>query len=275
MNDPLLSEVRSVGPVRLQMLSGGHGRPILFLHPGIGFRGAHALLGKLTALGHVIAPAHPGFEGSENQPGITCVDDVSYLYLDLLDELDRPAIVVGASLGGWIALEMAVKSTARIAGLVLLDSVGVRFNSRDVPDFADIYALTSEEIGQRLYRDPARARIDYPNTPTAELEIIARNREAEARFCWSPYLHSPHLGARLHRVDVPTLVLWGEQDGLAPVAYGRKLAKALPRAILQTIDGAAHFPHVEQPGAVAAAVQGFLQWLPTHTTVATQKELAQ
>jgi len=272
-SNALSSELRSVGPVRLEILTGGTGRPILFLHPGIGFRGGHAFLDRLAASGQVVAPAHPGFEGSQGHASIASVDDISYLYLDLLAQFGEPALVVGASLGGWIALEMAVKSTARIAGLVLIDSVGVRFETRDVPDFADIYVLSSEEIAARTFHDPALARIDYPNTPAAELEIIARNREAEARFCWSPYLHSPRLRTRLHRVDVQTLLLWGEDDRLAPPDYGRRLAKALPSAAFETIADAGHFPQIERPDAVAAAIGRFVTTLAPR--VGAQKELAQ
>jgi len=274
--DTLSTAVRPVGGkgTRLEIVEGGTGRPILFLHPGIGLRGATPFLERLTKLGRVTAPAHPGFHGSDVPPDTTSVDDISYLYLDLLESLEAPAVVVGVSLGGWIALEMAVKSARRMAGLVLVDSVGVRFNTRTVQDFADIYALSSAEIDKRLYHDPSLARIDYPNTPPAELEVIARNREAETRLSWSPYLHSPHLGQRLHRVDVPTSVLWGESDGLAPPAYGKRLADALPRATFETIPGAGHFPHIEQPEELAARIARFMATLPVPDVASGRKEMS-
>jgi pimeloyl-ACP methyl ester carboxylesterase len=255
---------RKVGPgaVPLEILEAGKGRPILFLHPGIGLRDATAFIQKLSVLGHVIAPAHPGFHGSANHASATSVDDLSYLYLDLLEELDEPAIVVGSSLGGWIALEAAVKCSDRIAGLVLVDTVGVRFNTRDVQDFADIYARSSAELNALLYHDAARGQIDYPSRPVAELEVIARNREAEARLAWSPYLHSPRLGTRLHRAKVPTMVVWGASDGFAPRAYGQRLAKALPNASFEVIDEAGHFPHIEQPDQLVATIRRFVESLP-------------
>lgn len=274
MPNALSSQTRTVGPAKLEVRSGGSGRPIVFLHPGIGFRRSDAFLQSLMTLGHVVAPAHPGFEGSGDHPSITSVDDISYLYLDLLEQLGEPALVVGSSMGGWIALETAVKSSEHIAGLVLLDAVGLRFNNRTDADFMDLYATDSDEIGKRLFHDPQHAAIDYPNRPVAELETIARNREAEVRFCWSPYMHSPHLAARIHRAKAPSLVLWGEYDGLAPISYGRQLADLLPQATFETIGKAGHFPHIEQPDAVIASIQRFLQSLPAKASTVRQKELA-
>jgi pimeloyl-ACP methyl ester carboxylesterase len=258
--------------VRLEITEGGEGRPIVFLHPGVGLRDALPFLERLHHIGHVIAPAHPGFHGSENSPNVTSVDDLAYLYLDFLESLKEPAIVVGVSLGGWIALEMAVKSTRNIAGLVLADSVGVRFETRGIQDFADIYALSRAELDKRIYHDPAHGQIDYPSRPQAELELIARNREAEVRYTWSPYMHSPRLGTRLYRIDVPTLVAWGESDGIALPAYGRRLARALPQATFETIVEAGHFPHIEQPDQLAARIDRFIGSLPQSGAGSRQKE---
>jgi pimeloyl-ACP methyl ester carboxylesterase len=251
------TKLRVVGAsTELEIIETGRGRPILFLHPGIGLRGAEPFLKALGRIGRVIAPAHPGFHGSP-VGGFKSVDDLSYLYLSLLEDLDEPALVIGSSFGGWIALETAVKSTASIAGLVLVDSVGARFNSRDKPDFADIYALPRAELDKRMYHDPTIAQIDYPSTPQSELEIIARNREAEARFSWSPYLHNPSLNARLYRVSTPALVVWGESDTFAPLSYGRQLANALPNACFETIGKAGHFPHIEQANELVSRIERF------------------
>lgn len=269
-NASLATRVVNVAGIRLDTLEAGEGPPILFLHPGSGLRDAEPFLARLARLGRVLAPAHPGFHKSELPAGIATVDDISYVYLELLQSLGKPAIVVGSSLGGWIALEAAVKSIQHIAALVLVDSVGVRFAERDASDFADIYALPRADIDRLVYHDPSRGHFDYPQMPQAELETIARNREAEARFCWSPYLHSPRLGTRLHRVRVPTLVAWGESDGLAPPAYGRRLSAALPRATFQTIGAAGHLPHVEQPDALVNLIERFL----AEQGLMQQKELA-
>lgn len=258
-NDALKTEMWTVGAgTQLEVITTGAGRPIVFLHPGLGLRGAERFLRALGRIGKVIAPAHPGFQGSP-AGGFASVDDLSYLYLSVLERLDEPALVIGSSLGGWIALETAVKSTSHIAGLVLVDAVGVRFATRDTPDFADIYALSRAALDKRMYHDPKVAQIDYPNMPEADLNIIARNREAEARFSWSPYLHNPRLKARLYRADVPTRVIWGESDAFAPLDYGQTLAKALPQASFETIAKAGHFPHIEQPDELVAGIERFMK----------------
>jgi pimeloyl-ACP methyl ester carboxylesterase len=255
--DALVTELWNVGAgTQLEVMRTGQGRPLVFLHPGLGLRGAEPFLKALGRVGTAIAPAHPGFQGSP-AGDFTSVDDLSYLYLSLLESLDEPALLIGSSLGGWIALEAAVKSVRNIAGLVLVDAVGVRFNTRDTPDFADIYALPRADLDKRMYHDPNVARIDYPNTPERELEIIARNREAEARFSWSPYLHNPRLNSRLYRARVPALVLWGQSDTLAPLDYGKKLAGALPESTFETIAKAGHFPHIEQPDALVSRIEQF------------------
>jgi pimeloyl-ACP methyl ester carboxylesterase len=272
MTQSLSTQLRTIGASQIEITEGGQGRPILFLHPGIGLRGAGPFLAALTRAGRVIAPAHPGFHGSPAGDFATA-DDLSYLYLSLLEDLDEPALVLGASLGGWIALEMAVKSTANIAGLVLADAVGVRFGTRATPDFVDLYATTRAELDKHMYHDPKVAQIDYPSTPEAELEVIARNREAEARLCWAPYLHNPRLKSRLYRADVPALVLWGESDTFAPVAHGKQLAKALPDASFETVGKAGHFPHIEQPDELTARIARFAAALDGNTA-ARKMEIA-
>src|ERR1700749_3026916 len=113
----------------------GSGRPILVLHPGIGIDPAAPVLAELAKGGRVIAPSHPGFGTSQLPKGMTSVDDVSYFYLDLLDQLDlRDVVVVGVGLGGWIAAEIAVKNSARLSRLVLANAIGVKIGDRETRD---------------------------------------------------------------------------------------------------------------------------------------------
>ena len=77
--------------------------------------------------------------------------------------------------------------------------------------------------------------------------IVARNREATARYAWSPYMHDPKLKGRLHRIRIPTLLLWGAADRILSEAYGRAYCAAIPGARFETIERAGHFPHLEQP----------------------------
>jgi pimeloyl-ACP methyl ester carboxylesterase len=247
-----------VNGVRIELIDRGHGRTILFLHPHIGLDTAAPVLMMLAEGRRLIAPSHPGFGHSERPAGITTVDDLAYLYLDMLDELDlRDTVVVGVSLGAWIAAAIAVKSTARMARLVLGNPVGIKVGDRETRDILDIFAMLEGEFLEKAFADPALGRRDYSAITQDEVTVVARNREATGLYAWSPYMHDPKLKGRLHRIRIPTLVLWGTADRLIDEAYGRAFAAAVPGAKFLTMAGAGHFPHIEQPHAFAAHVLAF------------------
>jgi pimeloyl-ACP methyl ester carboxylesterase len=246
--------------VRLEIVERGQGRPILWLHGEEGLDPHAVFLDRLAAHACVLAPSHPGFGHSPEAESIDTVDDLSYLYLDLLAERDlRDVFVVGASLGGWIAAEMAVKSTSRLAGLVLVGALGIKVGDRETRDIPDIFALPPDEVVRLQYHDPARVVRDYTKLSDDELTVIARNREATALYAWEPYFHNPKLPHRLHRVDVPTLLLWGAEDQFVSAGYyGAAYQRAIPGAGLETIAAAGHFPHLEQPEALVERIRRFL-----------------
>ena len=191
---------------------------------------------------------------------IDTVDDLAYLYLDLLDEYDlREAVVIGCSLGGWIAAEMAVKSTARLSRLILVAPLGIKVGDRETRDIPDIFALPPEEVVRLQYHDPTQAAVDYTSLSDDELLVIARNREATALYAWEPYFHNPKLRQRLHRIAIPTLLVWGASDRfVTPGYYGAAYRDAIPGAQLAIIDQAGHWPHVEQPEVFVERVGAFL-----------------
>jgi pimeloyl-ACP methyl ester carboxylesterase len=248
----------TVGGIRVEMIERGGGRPLLFLHPGIGIDASAPVLDRLAAGGRLLAPSHPGFGASEGPKHMTTVDDLSYFYLDLMDQLDlRDAIVVGVSFGAWIAAAIAVKSTTRIAGLVMADAVGIKVGDRETRDIIDIFALTDPQLNELAYFDPKIAARDYKAMPVAAVTAVARNREALGRYAWQPYMHDPKLKGRLHRIRVPTLFLWGTHDRILTEAYGRAYCAAIPGARFELIDKAGHFPHLEQPQVFADRVLAF------------------
>src|SRR5207237_7048602 len=208
----------------------------------------------------VIAPRHPGFGTTQRPSWFRSVHDIAYLYLDLLDRLDlHGATLVGSSFGGWVALEIAVRSTARLGHLALIGSLGLKFGGREERDIADIYALPAEEVVRRSFADPARFVPDYAQLDDDELQAIAHDRQATALYGWKPYMHNPALVHWLHRVTVPGLGLWGAEDGIVAPAYGEKLTAALPDARFERIARAAHYPHIEQPEAIADHIARFAQ----------------
>jgi pimeloyl-ACP methyl ester carboxylesterase len=248
-----------VDGARIETVERGSGRPLLFLHAENGIEPAAAIIEELAKNARVIAPTHPGFGRSELPKGLRSVDDVSYFYLDLLDQLDlRDVAVVGVSLGAWIAAEIAVKSTARLSRLVMANAVGVKVADRETRDIVDIFALTEKEYLDIVYADPNVGKRDYKALPDAEVLAAAGAREATARLAWNPYFHNPRLKSRLHRIRIPTLFLWGTHDRMLSEPYGRAYCAMIPGARFESIDRAGHFPHQEQPKVFAEKVLAFM-----------------
>src|SRR5215468_10592434 len=151
-----------IGDVSLEMQTAGDGPPLLFLHGGDYFAQNQGFLERLARHWRVLIPRHPGFGGSTRPDSFRTVHDLAYLYLDLLDRQElRDVALVGSSFGGWIALEMCVRCLQRIARVVLIDSVGIKFGGREEREIADIYALSNAELLRRTFFDPARAAPDY------------------------------------------------------------------------------------------------------------------
>jgi len=251
----------TVHDVQLEMIECGQGRPILFLHGEDGLDPQAPFLSLLANSGHVLAPSHPGFGHSPEVDWIDTVDDLSYLYLDLLAMQNlKDVIVIGCSLGGWIAAEMAVKLTECIAKLVLIAPVGIKVSDRETRDIPDIFALSPNEVARLKYHDPTFAAVDYAKLSEDQLTIMARNREATVLYAWEPYFHNPKLRRRLRRIDVSTLLLWGANDQfVTPGYYGAAYRGAIPGAHLEMIDRAGHLPHVEQPTAVVERIRMFIE----------------
>jgi pimeloyl-ACP methyl ester carboxylesterase len=236
----------------------GSGPPLLFLHAEQLFAQTLPHLETLAKRWRVIAPQHPGFGARPLPEDFRTVDDLAYFYLDLLDVLDaKKALVVGASFGGWVALEMAVRNTKRIGRLALIGPVGVKLSGREERDLADLFYLPDGEAFATLFADAAPWAPRYAELDLAAVEAIARERQAMAHYAWKPYLHNPGLKRWLHRIDVPTLVLWGEKDRFATPAYGHKLAERIPGADFKMIAMAGHYPHIEQSEQVVKAVEAF------------------
>ena len=248
-----------INGARIELVDRGRGRPILFLHPHIGLDPCAPVLDLLADGGRLIAPSHPGFGHSERPAGIATVDDLAYFYLDLMDALDlRDALVIGVSLGAWIAAAIAVKSTARMARLVLANPVGIKVGDRETRDILDIFAMLEGEFLDKAFADPAVGKRDYRAMTDDEVTVAARNREAAALYTWSPYMHDPKLKQRLHRIRVPTLLIWGMADRILAPPYGQAYCAAIPGARLEPIARAGHFPHLESPEEFARRIFAFV-----------------
>ena len=248
-----------IDDVRLELERKGRGAPLLLLQSEDALESGTALVDRLAQRYEVLIPAPPGFGRSNRPDWITSMDDVGYLYLDLLQRLDLTGVtVVAFSLGGWIAAEMATKSDARLAKLVLVDPYGIKVGGPTDRDIADMYLLHPDEVTKLRWFDPEKGVRDYKSMPEDDLRIVARNRESLARFCWEPYMHNPKLRHRLHRIGIPTLLIWGENDGIVTPRYGEAYRALIPGAKLAIVPEAGHLPHIEQPERFMQHLDAFL-----------------
>jgi pimeloyl-ACP methyl ester carboxylesterase len=257
------AERRTVGGVELELLSGGRGESLLVLHDQEYFNEWQPFETALAEQFSVLVPSHPGFGQSEFPPYFDSIDDLVYVYLDLLRGLDQPANVVGLGIGGWIAAEIAIRCTHHLRRLVLCDAVGIKVGGISDRDIADTFILGNKELVELSFHDPTRGnelmKVPAPNLDEQTLTAVLRNRQTSAILTWKPFMHDPKLRGRLARLNEPTLVLWGENDKIVSTDYGRAYADAIPGARFETIAAAGHYPYLEQPDAFTAAVSAFLR----------------
>lgn len=249
----------NVAGIDLELAEQGSGAPLLMLHGAGGFdqrQPVNALLAKQRRL---ICPSHPGFGKSPLPDWLDSVDDIAHVYLELMDKLGVATVeLIGCSIGGWIAAEMATKAPERFTKVLFVGPVGVKTGSPDRLDLPDVFALSTLDLNRLLFRDPVKVAPDPASLSDDELAIIVRNRETLALIAWEPYMHNPKLKHRLHRITSPTLFLRGDSDGLISEEYLQAYARLVPKARTETIRDAGHTPHLEQPEAFAAAALAFL-----------------
>jgi pimeloyl-ACP methyl ester carboxylesterase len=243
-----------VGPVELTAEERGEGRPYLVLHGGAGPQSVTAFAQLLAEEGHnrVLTPTHPGFGGTPRPEGLDSVAKLAILYGDLLDDLLLEDVtVIGNSVGGWIAAEMALLGSPRIGGIVLLDAVGIEVEGHPV---ADVSGLSVPEIQALSFHDPTPFRVDPATIPETQKVIMAANGAALAVYAGSPAMADTTLLGRLSGIAIPTLVLWGDSDQIVPLAYGQAYAAAIPEARFEVLPATGHMPQMETPDLVLDAV---------------------
>jgi pimeloyl-ACP methyl ester carboxylesterase len=207
----------------------------------------------------VFVPEHPGFGSSDHPPWIRNTADMAMYYLDFLDELGAQRMhLVGHSLGGWIAAELAVRNCTRLASLTLIAPAGVRV--KGVP-CGDNFIWGQEELQRNLYHDEsfADAVLAQELTPQ-EQDRALTNRFMATKLGWEPRWFSPSLERWLHRISVPALVLWGREDKLMPAAYAEVWRRELPKGHVEIIPDCGHLPQVEKADHTARQILDFLDW---------------
>jgi pimeloyl-ACP methyl ester carboxylesterase len=258
---PASEQFVEVDRCRVRLARAGKGQPLVFLHGANGPALWTPFFEELSKRFEVIAPDHPGFGASGDAEWLEDIGDLAYFYLDLLKALKLSRVhLVGHSMGGWLAPEIAVRSTHDLATVTLMSAAGLR-----VPGHAGVDLFMTppaEMIGKHIYADPKLAQaalveMEAPKTP-AQLDVLIRNRTSAANLCWHPRLNNPQLARWLHRIDVAAHLVWGDGDHLVPPAHADAYKRLMPGAKLSMISRCGHAPHVEKPRETLDAVVNFL-----------------
>jgi pimeloyl-ACP methyl ester carboxylesterase len=250
----------TVRGIELEVVRRGAGRPILVLHGFQTVDPAARFIELLGRHGEVVAPSDPGFGRSPRPKDFDTVYDLVHLYLELLDTLpDDKVTLLGFSFGGWLAAEVAVACGHRLDKLVLVDPLGIKVSDRETPDILDIFNKSPDEVRRKSWHDPDRFAPDFNQMSDEALVTYARNRETMCLYAWHPYMYNPQLPRWLGRIKVPSLLLWGESDGVVTPDYGRAYSRLIPGSRFELIERAGHHPEIEQPEIFIEWVSRFLE----------------
>lgn len=247
----------SFGDVPLTFDERGDGRAVVILHGGAGpasVTGFADLLAEATGT-RVVVPTHPGFGGTPRPEALRSIGSLAEVYEGLLDALDLVDVsVIGNSMGGWIAAELALRRPARLGRLALVDAVGIEVAGHPAADF---FSLTPAQVSEHSWFDPSKApSLDPAALPPAAREIFAGNRAALALYGGG--MSDSALLGRLAAIDVPALVLWGEADRIVDADYGRAFAAAIPDARFALLPRTGHVPQMETPELLLEALAQFV-----------------
>lgn len=223
----------------------GSGPAVLVLHGGGGPLTVARFVDAMSAHARVLAPVHPGFAGTPRPDGFDSIEQIADAYVALLDELAlTDVLVVGFSIGGWIANALALRAGSRLRGVVLVDGAGIMVDGEPC---ADVFSLTPQQLSALSCHDPARFGIDPSALSEAQKAGMAANMRTLAAYGRARDMGDAGLRARLADVRVPVLVVWGESDRVVTPAYGRAVAASFPDARFELIAQCGHMPQIEQP----------------------------
>lgn len=247
----------TINGCRTRFMRKGSGQPLLFLHGAAGAGTWLPFMEELSAKYDVIVPEHPGFGGSDTPEWLDNIGDLAYFYLDVIDHFGLKDVhLVGTSLGGWIAAELATRDCSKIRTLTLVAPAGVHVKG---VARGDIFMWSPEETQKKLFHNQEIAAAIPQPANDEELQLVLKNRLMVAKLGWSPRLHNPDLRKWLHRVSVPTLIIWGDDDQVLPLAYGPAYRDLIPNSELEIIAQCGHLPHVEKAGEFTAKITDFIE----------------
>ena len=250
------------GRLELTVQVAGEGPPLVYLHSAAGLVW-DPFLERLASDFTIYAPQVPGTTAGKPD-AIHEVDDLWDLVLVYEEAiralgLDRP-VAIGQSFGGMLALELAASFASLFERVIVLDPIGLWLDEHPVANWV---AATPEEVTAMLFSDPhgevARAATALPEDPDAMIAAIAAASWAigcTAKFVWP--IPDKGLAKRLHRIEAPTLVVWGKDDKLISSAYAEEFGRRIAGSSVEVLDECGHVPQLEQPEKTLALVTDFL-----------------
>ncbi|MGA7922826.1 MAG: alpha/beta hydrolase [Thermoplasmata archaeon] len=251
--------VDGMGTVDLTFTDVGEGRPILLLHGGAGPQSMAGFAQMLTTRHpvHVYAPTLPGFNGTPRPDWLTNPRQVAKALARLLDELNLMDItIIGNSIGGWIAAELALTGTRRMRNVVLVDAGGIVVEGHPT---ADVFSLPPSELAKRSFHNPAAFPLNLATMSDQQKATMAANRATLVVYSGGPGMDDTSLRERLHQIRVPVLVVWGDSDQVVDPEYGRAYARSIPGATFHLVPNAGHMPQIEAPDLLLRAIGEFME----------------
>ena len=251
-----------VGGTGVALLRAGTGRTVLVLHEELGHPGWLGWHEDLAGDHSLLMPVHPGFGALPRADWITSVRDLAGFYSRLLREMAvGPVDVIGFSLGGWIAAEMAAADAEQFRSMTLVAPAGVRPPEGEI---VDLFILTARTYLDASVHDasatPEFASLYGGEQTEAQFEAWEDARAESARLAWKPYMHNPSLPHLLEGVQgLPTLIVWGREDGIIPLSSGEAYARAITGSELVVLDDCGHRPESEQTSRFVSSLRAFLE----------------
>lgn len=256
----ILKKFITIADVKTSIRIAGQGQAIVFLH-GMGLSDLwlnfHEKLAKSFTL---YAPDHPGFGLSDNPEHFDSMEDFILHYVDLFRALELSSVtLVGHSLGGWIAAEIASFFPHLIKNLILISPGGLRIANSPM---IDLFALSPEQLAMLCFYDLSKTMEIASQRDLSDMKKLAlqdyRERTMVAKIAWQ-LGYSPKLERRLRRISCPSLIIWGKDDQLVPSTYGEAYKNAVPNAKLELLDNCGHVPVVEQVDKTVDLIKNFLK----------------